>query len=73
MPKRTDDGIKKRCAQKRKSWNDCACPWGFHRWREKGFVPDSERGPRKMSACVLSDLVALRLASLAQGIRRGLP
>ena len=31
MPKRTNDGLKKRCAHKRKTWNDCACPWfGFH-------------------------------------------
>jgi integrase len=32
MPKRTHDGLKKRCAHKRKSWNDCDCPWwfGFH-------------------------------------------
>jgi hypothetical protein len=29
MPKRTNDGIKKRCAHKRKTWNDCACPWWF--------------------------------------------
>jgi integrase len=32
MPRRTNDGIKKRCTHKRKTWNDCACPWwfGFH-------------------------------------------
>jgi integrase len=32
MPKRTHDGLKKRCAHKRKTWTDCACPWwfGFH-------------------------------------------
>ena len=32
MPKRTNDGLKKRCAHKRKTWTDCACPWwfGFH-------------------------------------------
>src|SRR5262245_60176573 len=29
MPKRTHDGIKKRCGHKRKTWNDCACPWWF--------------------------------------------
>lgn len=29
MPKRTNDGIKKRCAHKRKTWNDCTCPWWF--------------------------------------------
>ena len=32
MPKRTHDGLKKRCSHKRKTWPDCACPWwfGFH-------------------------------------------
>ncbi|MGH9239868.1 MAG: tyrosine-type recombinase/integrase [Vicinamibacterales bacterium] len=32
MPKRTNDGLKKRCAHKRKTWSDCACAWwfGFH-------------------------------------------
>jgi integrase len=32
MPKRTNDGLKKRCAHARKTWRDCACPWwfGFH-------------------------------------------
>ncbi|HEY1308468.1 MAG TPA: site-specific integrase [Vicinamibacterales bacterium] len=37
MPKRTNDGLKKRCAHKRKGWNDCACPWWFgfiHKGRE---------------------------------------
>lgn len=29
MPKRTNDGIKKRCAHKCQTWNDCACPWWF--------------------------------------------
>lgn len=40
MPKRTHDGIKKRCAHKRKTWNDCACPWWFrfyHHGREYAF------------------------------------
>lgn len=40
MPKRTNDGVKKRCAHKRKSWNDCACPWWFrfyHGGREYAF------------------------------------
>lgn len=40
MPKRTNDGIKKRCAHKRKTWNDCACPWWFrfyHGGREYAF------------------------------------
>lgn len=32
MPKRTNDGLKKRCGHKRKTWTDCSCPWwfGFH-------------------------------------------
>jgi integrase len=32
VPRRTNDGLRKRCAHKRKTWNDCACPWwfGFH-------------------------------------------
>jgi integrase len=32
MPKRTDDGLKKRCPHTRKSWPMCDCPWwfGFH-------------------------------------------
>ena len=40
MPKRTNDGVKKRCAHKRKTWNDCACPWWFrfyHGGREYAF------------------------------------
>lgn len=37
MPRRIDDGLKKRCGHKRKTWIDCECPWWFgfhHRGRE---------------------------------------
>ena len=30
MPRRIHDGIKKRCAHKRKGWSDCACAWWFN-------------------------------------------
>ena len=38
MPKRTNDGIKKRCAHKRKTWNDCACPWWFRFYHGREYT-----------------------------------
>ena len=34
MPRRTHDGLKKRCAHTRKTWADCACPWWFGFYRD---------------------------------------
>jgi integrase len=55
MPKRTHDGIKKRCGCARKRWGECPHPWHFwhfHRDREYRFSLDmiaqarNERPPR---------------------------
>lgn len=74
MPKRTNDGLSKRCEHARKSWRDCACPWWFgfhHGGREYRFSLSKITAMRGMPAPrSKEEAITLRDAFRAQ-IRSG--
>lgn len=81
MPKRTNDGLSKRCEHARKGWRDCSCPWWFgfyHDGREYRFSltkitsARGEPAPRsKEEAITLRDRLRaeIRLGTFIGGVK----